>query len=101
MLVTITCVWFRVEYGQSKLISDCSLFIDIPQSNQKIFSIPLALVCSLVLTKVQPDSLFYSLQLAGKCVGCADGSAKHLYIYIKHAKSCSTLQLPTSLLHTD
>jgi len=101
VLVTITCVWFRLEYGQSNLVSDCSLFIDIPQSNQKLFSVPLTLVCSLVLTKVQADSLFYSLQLAGKCVGCADGSAKYLFIYIKHAESYSTLQLPTSLLHTD
>lgn len=100
VLGAITCVWFRLEYGQSKFLSDCSLFINTPQGNQKLFSVALMLVCSLVLTKVQTDSLFYSLQLSGKCVGCADGSAKHLCVYINHTKSYSTLQLPTSLLHT-
>uniref|UniRef100_A0A8C0BMC5 Nuclear protein MDM1 n=1 Tax=Buteo japonicus TaxID=224669 RepID=A0A8C0BMC5_9AVES len=41
-----------ISRPKSKLISDCSLFIDIPQRNQKLFSVPLTLVCSLVLTKV-------------------------------------------------
>lgn len=46
------------EYGQSEIISDSKLFISIPQNKHVLFFIPLTFVLSLVLTKVQADSLF-------------------------------------------
>lgn len=83
----------QLRLWQSRFISesDCSLFIVIPP--KAYFCTPWRFFAPWVLTKVQADSLFYSLQLAAKYVGGADGSAKLLCNCIKHAKSCSTLQL--------
>lgn len=91
MLVAITCVWFRL-WAEQVYICLQFIYSYTPEQPKACFCTPWCFSAPWVLTKVQADSLFYSLQLAEKYVGDADGSAKLWCNCIKHTKS---------LLHTD